>query len=241
MIHNHYNHAVELFIKEVTMSGPVKVNYELFTEDDKQMLSRMKPFIQEALRLSISEGCEVHVFEQYDGSMGIMYDERGTYRIKFEDPLCSGTYGVGTKFVCVDTNAPSPSSKSHKSGGRFLDSLVDSMLNRALGSISNDEIFWIFIKLFRLVREWRDEFIQLNEKMFEIANEDHNDVCVRFAFDGEVLRTYYDEIHDIDTPYHFSFNIDECRFIAHTPYTDKDGNIIVFDEEDTKEADENEE
>lgn len=241
MIHNYYNHAVELFIKEVTMSGPVDVNYELFTEDDKQMLSRMKPFIQEALRLSISEDCEVHVFEQSDGSMGIMYDDCGTWHITFEDPHFSGTYSVGTKFVRVDTNTPSPSSESHKSGSRFLDSLVDSMLNCALGSISNDEIFWSFIKLFRLVHEWRDAFINLNEEIFKMANEHHYEVCVRFTFDGEVLRTYYDEIHDIDTPYDFSFNINDCSFIAHSPYTDKEGIIIDFDEEDAEEEDENEE
>lgn len=230
-MHNYYyNYAIELFIKKATMSGDVDVDYELFTEDAKEMLTRNKPFIREALCLSISDGCEVHVFEKYDGSMAIMYDDAGTYHMKFEDPRCSGMYDVGTKFVCVNTNTPSPSSEAHKSGGRFLDSLVYSMLDRALSSyLSDDLLFWNFIKLFRLVREWRDAFINLHEEMLKIANEDHNAVCVRFTFDGQVLKTYYDEIHEIGTPYDFSFNINDCRFIAHTPHTDSEGIIVDFD------------
>lgn len=226
-MNSYYNCAVSSFIRLITSHDAVNEDYSLFDEDDRRMLSRMKPFIQEALRLSISEGCEVHVFTQYDGSMCIMYDCRGMYCIEHEDPDCSGVYDVGTRFVSVDTNTPAPCSEPHESGGRFLDSLIDSMLRYAFHPLTNDKHFWNIIKLLHVVHELRDKFITLNREMLDIAAEDHNKVCVRFSFDGEILKIWYDSIDDIYTPYDFSFNINSHDFIAHTPHTGAEGVVFV--------------
>lgn len=237
---DYYKHTIKSFIRLITSHDAVNVDYGLFNKDDRQILPRMKPFIQEALRLSISEGCEVHVFEQYDGSMCIMYDCRGMYCIEHEDPYFSGVYDVGTKFVSVDTNTPAPCSEPHESGGRFLDSLIDSMLRYAFHPLTNDKHFWNIIKLLHLVHELRDKFITLNMKMFDIAAEDHNEVCVRFSFDGEVLTIWYDSIDDIYTPYEFSFNINSHDFIAHTPHIGAEGVVFVkgnFAGEDEEDSD----
>ena len=245
-MNSYYNCAISSFIRLITSRDAVNEDYSLFDEDDRRMLSRMKPFIQEALRLSISEGCEIHVFDQYDGPMAIMYDRCGTYYIEHEDPDCSGVYDVGTKFVSVDTNTPAPCSEPHESGGRFLDSLIDSMLRYAFHPLTDGKHFWNIIKLLHLVHELRDKFITLNRKLFDIAAEDHNKVCVRFSFDGEVLKIWYDSIDDIYTPYDFSFNINSHDFIAHTPHTDAEGFVFVKgnfarkDEEDNDDDDDNE-
>lgn len=192
----------------------------------------------------ISEGSEIHLFEQ-DEVLCIMHNLHGIYYIKHEDPHYPGTYDIGTRFVDICTNTPAPPSELHESGGRFLDSLVDSMINRAFSSIENDELFWKFIKLFRSVRDWRNEFIELNQEMFKIANEDHTKICVRFTFDGEILTVHYDDIHGYRTPYEFSHNINTGVFIGRTPYTTDEGIVVVKgngeDDEEEEDIDDNDE
>lgn len=228
MNYYHCNCVVKSFISVITSRSAVDVDYARFDNDDREMLSRMRPFIQEALRLLISEGREIHIFEQHNGLLCIMYEFRGTYHIEHEDPSYTGIYDVGTKFVSFSTNTPVISAKQHESGGRFLDSLVDSMIRRALDPSCSDALFWNIIKLFRSLRDWRDKFILLNREMFDVAAEDNDEVrSVSFRFDGEVLMVYYDVIDDINTLCDFSFNINTYDFIAHTPYTGPEGVVFV--------------